>query len=297
MAKAQSRKSTALVFDSKKRIAHLEGYLFEREEIIRKICSAAMSSQRIIHLTLTICRRNPKLLECEPFSFVNALLDAAFFGIEPNPSLAEGYIVPFRNNRGGEAIVEAQFLAGYRGKRNLVINHGYATDVQPVAVYEKDEFKVARHLAWEGKAPFTHFEYPDGERGNLKAVYTMTTFENGQHSFNWLPRKGAGSIEFYRSKSRAAQDGPWIDSYDAMALKTVVHRTCEQLPRKPGSLLGAAIAHENTFEEGAPMHAYEFDEKTGEVTPHLAAQVNECQPPPLIDGGAQGALFSPDEAR
>jgi recombination protein RecT len=284
MAQARAKqKNTALVVDAKKKLDYLDSYLTERDEIIHRVCAGVFSAERLRWLTISICRRTPALLKCQPFSFVNALMDAAFFGIEPNPQLAEGYIIPFKDH--------AQFIAGYRGKRNLVINHGYATDMQPIAVYDKDEFKVARHLAWEKKAPFTHFEYPDEDRGELKAVYTVTMFEDGHLSFHWLPRKGKGSVDYYRSKSRAQKDGPWVDAYEAMALKTVVHRTCEQLPRKPGSMLGAAIKQENSFEEGAPMHAYQFDEKTGEVAPQLAQEVDERPPPPRDDDAPQGSLL------
>lgn len=290
MPRGQTQKNnTALVEDPGKKLAYLDDYLTERDQIIKRVCSAVFSSERLRWLTLSICRRQPKLLQCEPASFVNALLDAGFFGIEPNPALAEGYIIPFNNTK--RKCMEAQFMAGYRGKRNLVINHGYATDIQPVAVYDKDDFTIARHNMWEGKAPFIHVEYPKGVRGELAAVYTVTIFEDGHMSFHWLPKSGRGSVDYYRSKSRAAQTGPWMDAYEAMALKTVVHRTCEQLPRKPGSLLGAAIKQENTFEEGAPMHAFKFDEKTGEVEPQLAEEVSNRPPPPTDDDAPQGKLL------
>lgn len=290
MGRAQPKSTTAMVADPKKKLDYLEGYLTERDEVIHRVCAGIFSSERLRWLTLSICRRQPQLLNCEPFSFVNALMDAGFFGIEPNPQLAEGYLIPFKNDK--RNCLEAQFMAGYRGKRNLVINRGYAVDVQPVAVYDGDVFSINRHNAWEGKAPFIHTEDPNRERGTLKAVYTITLFEDGHRAFHWLPRNGKGSVEFYRSKSRAQNVGPWKDSYDAMALKTVVHRTCEQLPRKPGSLLGAAIKQENTFEDGEPMHAYRFDEDTGSVTPQLAQEVTDREPPPPRDDDApQTGLF------
>lgn len=265
---------TALVRSLKEEADDLQHYLLERTDMFNKVCQGVLNSSRMIHMAMACGRLNPDLLRCEQSSWVVALLDASFFGLEPNPQLGEAYLIPYKI----KGRMTVQFMPGYKGLRRLAVESGAVASVRAFAVYERDEFSLQPDREWEGKAPFTHVRFRDPKdkkgAGALTDVYAVWKLENGEREFLHLPKYGPQSIEYYRSRSRSTK-GPWNDvgTYPAMAKKTALRRACDELPINPGTKLGLLMTHEDEFEvQDSPLHMFNYDEKTGEVSPELAEQ-------------------------
>src|SRR5688572_28918303 len=82
---------------------------------------AHMTPERLSRIALTEFRKNPMLQECDPVSFVAAIMQAAQLGLEPGV-LGSCYLIPFRNRRMNT--VECTFIPGYRGFLDLARRSG-----------------------------------------------------------------------------------------------------------------------------------------------------------------------------
>lgn len=285
-----ANRNTALVTDLKQASGNIESYLMEKQDLIAQVVGKRLNSERMIHLALSCGRRSPDLFKCTPASWVTALLDAGFFGIEPNPQLGHAYLIPFRNRKKKGDPLEVQFMIGYKGKILLIERGGLASNINPVVVYDCDEFELQLEREWEGKAPFIHrpkLERP--KEAKLDLVYCTGVLASGQRKFAWLPKTGNRGIDYYRAKSRASSSGPWVTDYEAMALKTGVHRFSDSMAIPPSSQVALANKYERSFEEGAPIHAFRFDEKRDVIDAELAEEGQRDDGPP--PDGDQGNLF------
>jgi len=114
-----------------------------------------ISPERMIRISITAWRNNPKLQKCKPLSVLACVIQAAQLGLEPD-LLGRSYLVPYKD--------ECQFIPGWRGLVDLCNRTGKAT-VWTSAVYEGDEFDYAL-----GSKPYiTH--RPKGESDPKKLLY------------------------------------------------------------------------------------------------------------------------------
>jgi recombination protein RecT len=66
-----------------------------------------LTTERFMFGIATAVQKNPILLDCEPKSVLLAAYEAAELGVNMNPSLQLGYMIPYGK--------QAQFQLGYRG--------------------------------------------------------------------------------------------------------------------------------------------------------------------------------------
>ncbi|MDX1421497.1 MAG: recombinase RecT [Kiloniellales bacterium] len=246
---------TALVRDPKERRKHLVRYLHDRSSVLAGMCRGReLNSDRLIDLAVAAATQNPKLLECTPASWVMALMDSAWYGIEPNPHLALGYLVPYQNRK--RNVREVQFMLGYKGLMTLAYESAKVTGIFTRLVYERDDFSIAWEREWEGSAPFVHRPSAADDRGDVTHVYTVIVHEQRLFSFHPLTRR---EVDFYRSKSQRSDDGPWRDHWAAMARKTSIRRALADLPIRSGSPLEAVIRQERARDDGQDGHLFSWD--------------------------------------
>lgn len=238
--------STALVVEPTKAYAQLTEYLLSKQKAIANIAPKYLDTERMIRLALGASSRNPKLLQCSQKSWVMALMDCAYLGIEPNPQLGHGYLVPFMNNKAKPPQLEVTFQVGYKGLAFLACEHGGFDDIESRIVYAQEiadgRFKETPH---DPRTPFFHEPYyQDDTRGEPAGAYAV-----GWKGVDKRPRfkfLTIAEIEFFRSRSRAANEGPWVTDYEAMAMKTAVRRMLSLAQIKPGNKLGAALEHDSS---------------------------------------------------
>lgn len=270
----------ALVTKKAETFLTMEGFLSEAktQAAIARVLPTGMTAARLVRYAMAAMTRNPRLLDCWQPSVMMALLDCAYYELEPNPVLGHAYLVPFKNNKANPARTECQMMVGYKGYILLGERSGLLRGTVAAAVYKDDEFRWHRHL----QPPFFHDVNIKSRRrtvADIEAVYCATLNEKGFWQGIPLSR---GEVERYKQRSRAQNDGPWKTDWDAMAIKTAVRRAYSQLPLSAKDKLGVAIAQDVALELGEPVTTEQIQDGVVEA-------------PELIDRGEQFAASLANE--
>lgn len=101
------------------------------EPEIRKALPSVVTPERFTRMALSALNNNPKLQECTQMSFLAALMNAAQLGLEPNTSLGQAYLIPYKN----KGVLECQFQIGYKGMIDLVYRNEMVQTIQAHCVY------------------------------------------------------------------------------------------------------------------------------------------------------------------
>jgi recombination protein RecT len=218
VAKQEEKKGMALILE-------------QMEPEIKKALPETMNSERMIRLALTAFRNNQRLKQCDPYSFVAAVMQGAQLGLEPNTPLGESYIIPYGK--------EATFQIGYKGVLSLAHRTGQYESIYAHEVYESDTFEYELGL----HKKLVHIP-ADIQRGEIKYYYAVYHLVNGGHDFVvWSRQK----VKFHAEQfSRAFKDpkSPWNKNFDQMAKKTVL---IELLKYAPKSIeFSQALSMDNT---------------------------------------------------
>lgn len=192
--------------------------LIEEQRVeIERALPKAMDPDRFTRVVLTTVRSTPELQECEPVSLIAAMMLSAQVGLEPGP-LGHCYLIPRRI----KGVKQVMWMLGYRGIIELAHRSPAIESIEAREVHERDHFEFAYGLADE----LTHRPVL-GDRGPLVAVYGLARFAGGGHYFRVMSRT---DIDGIRERSDAAERGPWVTDYEAMARKTVIRAMAPFLP-------------------------------------------------------------------
>lgn len=241
---------------------------------IAKALPRHMSPERMARIATTVLRQTPKLARCTPESFLGALLTASQLGLEPGP-IGDAYFVPFGT--------VCTFIPGYRGLIRLARNSGQLVDIWAEIVYEKDLFKYMLGLRRDLK-----HEPADGDRGKATYVYAAAQLKDGGTPFVVMT---VAEVEKIRKRSRAANDGPWVTDWEAMAKKTLVKQLSKWLPLSP-EFNTAAMLDGSVRTDVGPLVDVQPDFVDGEVVSSAPA-IESSQSPHWSDA-VDAALESED---
>ncbi len=183
----------------------------------------AMTPERLVRVVTTECRKTPALLNCNPESFLGAVLQCAQLGLEPGGALGHCYLLPFGNGKAKDGRPNAQLIIGYRGMIDLARRSGQIVSICAYTVHEKD------HFVWRlGLDPdIEHVPSPEADRGPMTYVYAVAKLKGGGVQFEVMSR---AEVEKVRKQSKAGSSGPWVTHFDEMAKKTVIRRLFKYLP-------------------------------------------------------------------
>jgi len=195
------------------------GLLEQMKGEITRCLPKHLTTERMTRIAITELRKNPKLGECDPTSYIAAIMQASQLGLEPG-ILGSCYLIPFYNKKFDR--YECTFMPGYRGFLDLARRSGQITSLVARAVYEQDEFSYEFGL----NEKLIHKPSMD-EKGKLIAVYAVAILKDGGHQFEVMNVK---EINIIRDQSKSKNDGPWITNYDEMAKKTVLRKLFKWLP-------------------------------------------------------------------
>lgn len=233
--------STALVKNKNESYESLSTYLASKQSVIANLFvkGSQLDAGRMVRLTLSMCSRQPDLLDCSPQSMLLALMDSAHYNLEPNPVLGHAFVIPYWNSK--RNCYEAQFQIGYKGLIVLAHRSGVVFDIDASVVHEKDKFKIHKQ-----KMPqFTHEPFFGENPGPAIGAYAVGYLKNGHQKFLALT---TSEIEKYRRRGFNKKGGPWDTDWDAMAKKTVIRRLCSTLPLDASHELATALAQERESE-------------------------------------------------
>jgi recombination protein RecT len=205
---------------------------------------------QLVRDAITVLRQNPKLGQCEPASLMGALMSCAQLGLRPGiGALGHAYILPFWSGKARR--FEAQFIIGYQGMIELANRSKEIDYFTAEMVCENDTFIVdplgGRH----------RHEYPaKGRRGEVYGYYAAFYRKGSERAK--LVYMSKEDMEDHRDKFATAKTkegkifGPWVDHFDAMALKTVIRAVFKFMPRST-EIQSALIADESTRVDANPV--------------------------------------------
>jgi recombination protein RecT len=270
---------------------------------VSEVSPRVMRPSRFVRAALTAMLRVPLLAECTRESFFKAMLDCAFYGIEPDGRRA--HLIPFKNNKKCEcghemdqhrgpnctlcdckdrhACVECQLIIDYKGLAELVQRSGDVSFIHADAVYPDDEFEVVYGTGGR----LVH--KPGEERiGKPKRFYSYVRLKDGTESFDTMT---LAEVEKIRARSKSPNNGPWVTDFNEMGKKTVFRRHSKWLPLSPESRFNLDrhessdpeainVSTDNTWNEMLGSGAAEGPQR-------LTARERVLNPPSLGESEAQ----------
>ena len=191
--------------------------LFEtkRDELV-KVLPKGIDMGNVVPRLLARAARNPALLKCTPLSIYTAVHQALQLGLEPESPLGHFYMIP-RRNKHADGATEAVPLIGYKGFCELARRSGEIAKLDAHVVYEGETFEYDR-----GAGVVKHPYRWDVERTDAKILgaYAYAKLKGVDDPI--VAVLSRAEIEARRSRSLAADSGPWKTDYAAMARKTAI---------------------------------------------------------------------------
>ncbi len=244
----------------------LNDYIKAMDGEIKKALPSVITPERFTRMALTAVRTTPGLAECDPMSFLAAMMSAAQLGLEPNTPLGQAYLLPFKSSKKEKP--EVQFQIGYKGLIDLAYRSGEVEIVQAQCVYENDTFECEF-----GIEPKLRHIPADNNRGELVKVYAMFRTKSGGYGYEVMSVEDIRAHAAKYSKAYSSNFSPWKTSFEEMAKKTVLKRVLKYAPLKSDFM--RAVAQDNTVKQelNEDMSAVEpeelsfvdIDGETGEV--------------------------------
>lgn len=244
----------------------LNDYIKSMEGEISKALPSVITPERFTRMTLTAVRTTPGLAQCEPMSFLAAMMSAAQLGLEPNTPLGQAYILPYRKNKAG--ISEVQFQIGYKGLIDLAYRSGEVELVQAQCVYENDTFECEY-----GIEPKLKHIPADRDRGELVKVYAMFRTKSGGYGFEVMSVDDIKKHAQKYSKSFNSSYSPWKTSFEEMAKKTVLKRVLKYAPLKSDFV--RAITQDSMVKHEISDDMYTVSGENTEFIDTATADINE----------------------
>ncbi len=193
------------------------------------VAAKHMNPERMMRVVANAIRTTPKLQQCEPMSFLGALMQCASLGLEPNTVLGHAYMIPFDNKR--KNVTDVQVVIGYKGLIDLARRSGHITSLSANIHYSDDEL-------WEyeegTEAKLRHRPGPlDGKKLH---AYAIAKFKDGGHAYVVLPwahvikiRDASQGYQTAKKFGKTAET-PWVKHEDEMAKKTAIRALAKYLP-------------------------------------------------------------------
>ncbi|MHB1692592.1 MAG: recombinase RecT [bacterium] len=204
---------------------------------IAKALPKSITPERVARIALTTLRKNPGLLECDPNSFLGAVMQSSQLGFELDDNLGLAYLVPFKNKKTGRK--EAQLIIGYRGLIELARRSGKLKSISARIVYENEPFSIEYGLMENLK----HTPLSPSKRGaNIKGVYAVAAMNDDAKVFEFLWADELDEIK--KSATAKAWDpksSPWTTHEEEMMKKTVIRKMMKYLSLSPEAVKATVI--------------------------------------------------------
>lgn len=168
---------------------------------------------------------NPYLIQCatsNPMDLVNALKNVALTGSTLNPTLKQGYLVPFKG--------KVQFMPSYMGLIDVLVNSGLVKKIEAHCVYKGDTFEIE----YGTNGHITHRPDPWAKRSEetVMGAYYFAVLVDGTEMFDQMNKAEVDLIKQRSPSVAKGKQSPWDTDYLEMMRKTLVRRAFKMIPKK-----------------------------------------------------------------
>lgn len=240
---------------TKDRGAELQKILDARMvQIAKALPPGTMTPDHFARVVLTLCGKNPRLMECNGASLIGAVMQSAQLGLSPDPVLGEAWFVPFKG--------VVTFIPGYKGLIKLAYQSEQVAKVSAHVVRDGDAFdfeyglreKLSHRPANDPARPMTH-------------VYATMKIKGGDTNFLVMSKQEVDDVRKRSPAVRAGKSTPWDTDYEAMAMKTALRRLCKLGPASVAPRLQQAVALDELAEHGLRQNLADPFLPVGEKAP------------------------------
>lgn len=233
-------------------------------------------AQKFVSNILAATSTNTELKACTHESIVSSAMLATSLNLSLSPSIGLAYLVPFKNNKDGNA--RATFILGYRGYIQLAIRSGVYKKINVMEIKEgelisadpiNEEYDIVLTEDEEERqllptiGYYAYFEHMNGFR---KAIYwtkkkMLLHADKYSPAFSFRATKNKMSFADYEAgkvpeKEMYKYSSYWYSDFDGMAKKTMIR----QLISKWGIMsVDMQTAYEKDSESMKANEAY-YDE-------------------------------------
>ena len=165
---------------------------------------------------------NPDLFDADRQSVINALSSCAKDGLIPDGR--EAALVVYKTKLpNGQRVRRAQYLPMIDGVMKRVRQSGEVSIIATRVLYKNDKFRV-----WMDENGEHIFYEPNMlDRGEMIGAFAYAKMRTGELQFEVM---NIEDIEKVRTASRNSDSGPWVNWYESMSRKSVMHRLGRRLP-------------------------------------------------------------------
>lgn len=199
--------------------------------------AGAIPVERLMRSIMVSVERNPRLLEANRQSLLNASMSAACLALEVDGVTGQAFFVPFKG--------QAQLIIGYKGMNTLAARSGFT--VQGEVVRDGDAFDY--ELGDKGFV--RHKPKLAGTDRPIIAAWATASANNRPSIISVLSYDDILEIR-KKSPGASRSDSPWNDlkiGFPAMASKSAKRRLSRAMPLNADPRFHLAAAMEEAVEE------------------------------------------------
>lgn len=180
-------------------------------------------AEAFVRSALTLVSMNPRLGDCQPMSFLGALMQAAQLKLDL--SLGQAWVIPYWSAKNGGLM--AQFQIGYQGMIDLFYRHQLASELYAEIVYANDKFEYSL-----GTSRNIVHQPTLGDRGKMVAVYAIAKLSSGASNIVVMSTAELVKYKLHYSKpDQQGRYGVWDTDFEAMAKKTAIKQVLKYMPK------------------------------------------------------------------
>lgn len=215
----------------------IKSLLLQSRKQLAEAAGDALDPDKLLRIATGSMLKNPKLGECDPMSFLGAVIQCAQWGVYPGTdSLAKAYLIPRFNKQTGN--LECNAMLSYQGlvlqvqraSRDLVM-----VEAHPVYADELEGPTPRWRLVRGFRSSFTYEPIFRDRTGELPVLlYAQATFYNSKGEMAGTPYVEVMTwAAVMRRKAVGAGGDAWKAWPEEMARKTVVRAIIKYLPTTP----------------------------------------------------------------
>lgn len=203
-------------------LALIQKDLAEQLAPAKAILPSHVSFEKFTNAAAVALATNADLFDADRQSVINALSSCAKDGLIPDGR--EAALVVYKTSLpNGQRVRRAQYIPMIDGVMKRVRQSGEVSIIATRVLYKNDKFRV-----WMDENGEHIFYEPNMlDRGEMIGAFAYAKMRSGELQFEVM---NIEDIEKVRAASKNSDKGPWVNWYESMSRKSVMHRLGRRLP-------------------------------------------------------------------